>query len=79
MLRDGRATYDGRAGKEENFSERTGVAEPAAGGALVALDGGPIANVRYLDVVNTPLGYVLFFEQPRTDGSHDLCVQREAM
>ncbi|HEV2217266.1 MAG TPA: hypothetical protein VGV88_06805 [Candidatus Dormibacteraeota bacterium] len=76
VLPDGRASYDGRASKEENFLERTGVAEPGAAGALLARDGGPVANVRYLDVVTTPDAYVLFFEQPRVDGTHDLCIQR---
>ena len=34
VLPDGSATYDGRASKEENFSERTALAEPHEGGAL---------------------------------------------
>ena len=46
MLPDGRAFYDGRAAKEENFRERTGVARPAAGG-LAATGDAPVANVRY--------------------------------
>ena len=67
VLPDGRAAYDGRATKEENFSERTGLVEPRSDA--------PIANVRYLDVVPSPDGYFLFFERPLPDGSHDLCVQ----
>lgn len=67
VLPDGRMAYDGRATKEENFSERTGLAEPRSDA--------PIANVRYLDVVPAEGGYILFFERPLPDGSHDLCVQ----
>jgi len=70
VLPSGRLSYDGRATKEENFSERTGLTEPRSDE--------PIANVRYLDAVPTPDDYVLFFEAPRADGSHDLCVQRVA-
>lgn len=67
VLPDGRMAYDGRATKEENFSERTGLAEPRSDA--------PIANVRYLDVVPAEGGYILFFERPLPDGSHELCVQ----
>ena len=69
VLPDGRAAYDGRATKEENFSERTGLTEPRSDA--------PVANVRYLDVLSWAAGYLLFFERPLPDGSHDLCVQRE--
>ena len=67
VLADGRMSYDGRATKEENFSERTGLAEPRSDA--------PVANVRYLDIVPRADGYVLFFERPLPDGSHDLCTQ----
>ena len=67
VLPDGRAAYDGRATKEENFSERTGLTEPRSDA--------PIANVRYLDIVSLADGHLLFFERPLPDGSHDLCVQ----
>ncbi len=67
VLPDGRMAYDGRATKEENFSERTGLTEPRSDA--------PVANVRYLDVVPTEGRYFLFFERPLPDGSHDLCVQ----
>ena len=70
VLPDGSMSYDGRATKEENFSERTGLTELRSDA--------PIANVRYLDVVLTAEGHTLFFERPRPDGSHDLCVQRVA-
>jgi hypothetical protein len=60
FLPDGRATYDGRATKEENFRERTGLASPDLTPA-----GGPVADVRYLDVL--PLengGLRLYYEAP---------------
>jgi hypothetical protein len=78
VLSDGTAFYDGRASKEENFSERTGVALPAGeGGRLLAAGDAPIANVRYLDLLSTPSGERLaFYERPRDDGSHELCVDR---
>jgi hypothetical protein len=72
VLPDGSATYDGRASKEENFSERTGIAEPVGGGALRPVGDAPVATVRYLDVVETPGGYRTFYEHPLPDGSHDL-------
>jgi hypothetical protein len=57
--------YDGRATKEENFSERTGV--------VTARDA-PIADARYLDVLEAA-GRV-FFEAPLRDGSHELRTAR---
>jgi hypothetical protein len=72
VLEDGRATYDGRANKEENFSERTGLAIPAANGGLRAT-GEPVRDVRYLDVLALPDGSRrLFYEAPLPDGSHEL-------
>ena len=56
--------YDGRATKEENFSERTG---------LVACRDQPVAAVRYLDAVPLPDGrHRLYYEAPLPDGSHEL-------
>lgn len=76
VLPDGRAYYDGRATKEENFSERTGLAAPA-GDALAADNDSPVAAVRYLDVVASPSGGRLaYYERPRQDGSHELCLER---
>jgi hypothetical protein len=74
VLPDGRAAYDGRATKEENFSERTGLARLADGdGRLVPEGDGPVADVRYLDVVPLPGGgYRLWYEAPLPDGSHEL-------
>ena len=64
MLADGRMTYDGRATKEENFSERTGLAE--------ARDA-PVSDARYLDVLALPGGaHRLYYEAPLPDGSHEL-------
>ena len=74
VLPDGRAAYDGRATKEENFSERTGLARLAgADGRLVPEGDGPVADVRYLDVLPLPGGgYRLWYEAPLPDGSHEL-------
>jgi len=72
ILDDGRATYDGRATKEENFSERTGIATPTRSNQLTAT-GEPIRDARYLDVVTLPDGtHRLFYEAPLPDGSHEL-------
>jgi hypothetical protein len=72
VLPDGRAFYDGRATKEENFHERTGVAEPGAGG-LAARGDAPVADVRYLDALLLPGGgWRLYYEAPLPDGSHEL-------
>lgn len=74
VLSDGRASYDGRGSKEENFSERTGLARwDDASGRLVALGTGPVSSARYLEVVALPQGgYRLFYEAPLPDGSHEL-------
>jgi hypothetical protein len=74
VLDDGRACYDGRATKEENFSERTGLARRSGSdGRLVAEGDGPVADVRYLEVVPLPGGgHRLWYEAPLPDGSHEL-------
>jgi hypothetical protein len=77
------AYYDGRATKEENFSERTGIARraPHSGsgpqrGAFIATDAAPIAPYRYLDVLPLPDGNKrLFYETPRATGAHELRTQ----
>jgi hypothetical protein len=74
QLNGSRATayYDGRATREENFAERTGVAhgEP---GHLAATADAPIADARYLDVVAVPAGgWRAYYEAPRADGAHEL-------
>ena len=64
VLPDGRTSYDGRATKEENFSERTGLAD--------ARDA-PVADARYLDVLPLPGGaHRIYYEAPLPDGSHEL-------
>ena len=82
VLPDGRASYDGRATKEENFSERTGLAGPAGlppgdparlGAPLTPLRDHPLADARYLDVLELPGGgHRLYYEAPLPDGSHEL-------
>ena len=74
VLSDGRASYDGRASKGENFEERTGLARwDEASGRLAAFGTRPVSNARYLDVVALPQGrYRLFYEAPLSDGSHEL-------
>jgi hypothetical protein len=74
VLSDGRASYDGRASKQENFFERTGLARwDEDSRRLVALGMGPVSSARYLDVVALPQGgYRLFYEAPLRDGSHEL-------
>jgi hypothetical protein len=64
--------YDGRATAEQNFSERTGLAVEGSSGLLTAVGDGPVADVRYVDVVRFPGGYRLFYEAPLPDGSHEL-------
>jgi len=78
VLADGRASYDGRARKEENFAERTGLARPAKD-KLAAVGRAPVSDARYLDVV--PLeggGYRLYYEAPLPDGSHELRTEHVA-
>jgi hypothetical protein len=72
VVPDGGATYDGRATKEENFSERTGLARPLRHAAAaprlreagdpsgappqLVAAGEPVCAARYLDVVPLPGG-----------------------
>jgi hypothetical protein len=78
------AYYDGRASKEENFRERTGVAAGVATSgpptARLRADGdGPVADVRYVDAIREPGGALrLFYEAPRPDGAHELRTERRA-
>ncbi len=73
VLPDGRASYDGRASKDENFRERTGIAEPGDGARLRAVGAEPAAAVRYLEVVPLPGGGCrLYYEAPLPDESHEL-------
>jgi hypothetical protein len=73
VLPDGRATYDGRATKEENWFERTGLARRRDDGRFEQLGDDAAADVRYLDVL--PLragGYRIWYEARLPDESHEL-------
>ncbi|MGD0311812.1 MAG: hypothetical protein ABSC90_05065 [Acidimicrobiales bacterium] len=80
VVDDGRwwAYYDGRANREENAEERTGLAVGTDPGHLLAApeaygafpDGG---GLRYVSAVPLPDGGTrLFYETSRRDGAHDL-------
>ena len=57
VLPDGRAAYDGRATKEENWFERTGLARRTeTPGGLEQAGEDAVANVRYLDGLPLPDG-----------------------
>jgi hypothetical protein len=72
------AYYDGRASKDENFRERTGLAAAVAVSGLptarlCAHGEHPVADVRYVDAVREGGGALrLFYEAPRPDGAHEL-------
>jgi hypothetical protein len=74
VLPDGGAAYDGRATKDENWFERTGLAGPAgAPGRFVQTNDAPASHVRYLDVLPLPGGgYRIFYEAPLPGESHEL-------
>jgi hypothetical protein len=78
------AYYDGRASKDEDFRERTGLAAGVATDGLPtarlrAHDERPIADVRYVEAVREPDGALrLFYEAPRPDGAHELRTERAA-
>lgn len=74
VTRGGWATYDGRATKAENFSERTGLARlTGEAGRLRAEDQGPVSQVRYVEILElADGGCQLFYEAPSRDGSHEL-------
>jgi hypothetical protein len=64
VLPDGRAAYDGRATKDENWFERTG---------LVEARDAPFSVARYLDVLPLPGGaYRIYYEWPTPGQSHEL-------
>jgi hypothetical protein len=72
ILPDGRAAYDGRATKEENWFERTGLAEQQ-GAQLAATGDGPVSVARYLDVLPLPGGgYRIYYEWALPGQSHEL-------
>lgn len=74
VLPDGRATYDGRATAEENWFERTGLARSTGQpGHFAQVDGSPIIDVRYLDVLPLPDGgFRIYYEARLPDESHEL-------
>ena len=73
VLPDGRAAYDGRATKEENWSERTGLARRTSDGRFEQTGDAPVSDARYLDVIPLPAGgYRLYYEWPLPDESHEL-------
>ncbi|MDQ2914479.1 MAG: hypothetical protein M3T56_14665 [Chloroflexota bacterium] len=74
ILPDGRASYDGRATKEENWFERTGLARRTArGGELAHVGDAPVADVRYLEVLPLRDGaFRIYYEARLPDESHEL-------
>jgi len=75
VLADGRAAYDGRATKEENWFERTGLAHLTGRrpGELEQTTPDPVADVRYLDILPLPGGgYRIWYEARLPDESHEL-------
>jgi hypothetical protein len=72
ILPEGRATYDGRATKDENWFERTGLAE-STGWKLEQVGDAPVSTARYLDVVALPGGGCrIYYEWPLPGESHEL-------
>jgi hypothetical protein len=79
VLPDGRAAYDGRASKEENWYERTGLARltGARPGELEQVGDDAVRDVRYLDVLPLPDGgYRIWYEARLPDLSHELRTER---
>jgi hypothetical protein len=75
VLPDGRAAYDGRASKEENWFERTGLARLTGNrpGELEQTNDEAAVDARYLDVLALPGGgYRIYYEARLPDESHEL-------
>jgi hypothetical protein len=73
VLPDGRAAYDGRASKEENWFERIGLAQHLGDGRLEATNTGAAYDARYLDVLPLPSGgHRIWYEARLPDESHEL-------
>jgi hypothetical protein len=75
VLPDGRAAYDGRASKEENWFERTGLARLAGNrpGELEQTNDDAAVDARYLDGPSLPDGgYRIYYEARLPDESHEL-------
>lgn len=77
ILPDGRAASDGRATAEENWFERTGLAQPTdQPGHFAQIENSPILDVRYLDVIPLPAGdFRIYYEARLPDESHELCTE----
>jgi hypothetical protein len=68
VLPDGRMAYDGRATKEQNWFEKTGLTENRDV---------PVADVRYLEVLPLPGGgHRIYYEARLPDESHELRTER---
>ena len=73
VLPDGRAAYDGRATKEENWFERTGLARRTPSGRFEQIGDDPVFDARYLEVLELPGGgYRIYYEARLPDESHEL-------
>ena len=74
VLPDGRSAYDGRATKEENFFERTGLARLVGNaGELEQTNDDAAVDARYLDVLALPEGgYRIYYEARLPNESHEL-------
>jgi hypothetical protein len=75
VLPDGRAAYDGRASKEENWFERIGLARLTGRrpGELEQTNDEAAVDARYLDVLPLPGGgYRIWYEARLPDESHEL-------
>jgi hypothetical protein len=76
VLPDGRAAYDGRASKEENWFERIGIArltENRPGELEQANEEAAVDDARYLDVLPLPGGgYRIWYEARLPDEAHEL-------
>lgn len=78
------AAFDGRASYEENWEERTGLAQGRLGGPLRVSDGEPVGAdgpgtvgaARYLSAVDLGDGRLrLYYERRRADGAHELVTE----
>jgi hypothetical protein len=75
VLADGRAAYDGRATKEQNWFERIGLAQLTGDrpGELEQVNDDAAVDFRYLDVLALPDGsYRIYYEARLADESHEL-------
>jgi hypothetical protein len=75
VLPDGRAAYDGRASKEENWFERIGLARLTGNrpGEVEQTNDDAAVDARYLDALPLPHGgYRIYYEARLPDESHEL-------